>query len=410
MISGQGNIWDASVSSGCEGYLWNRSKDQPFLMVASFLQPHDICGWLKINSHVPDKLRYSSIEPELPDLPANFQYDPNEPIAIQEKRQKIEGVKNNWTEEHWQYYRWSYFRHIEMVDSEIGRLLRALEETGYNNNTMIIFTADHGEGLAHHQMVRKSLLYDEAVKVPLLISLPGHIPQNVEDTHHLVSGIDIMPTLCDYAGIEMPNNVQGLSLRPVLEGSIDTWRIYVVSEVSSNTGRMVRTKQYKYIVYKDDPVEQLFDIIQDPGETHNLTDDDLYASVVEEHRRLLKEWEQRLIISPDIPETDAWWYPQNTEVKTTPSHNHPTELMLYPNYPNPFNPSTAIEFSLPQTAKTKLEIISLDGMIIDVLIDSEQSKGKHTVHWQPEHLTSGTYVCRLQSAGQIKTHKMIYMK
>jgi choline-sulfatase len=162
--------------------------------------------------------------------------------------------------------------------------------------------------MAHHQMVRKKSLYDESAKVPLIISWPGHIAENKKEDFHLVSGLDIMPTLCDYAGIKAPKNMRGLSLRSVLEGNVLSWGRTVVTEVNSNTGRMVRTQRYKYITYKDDPVEQLFDMRGDPGETKNLAKSSRYASTLAEHRRMLRDWESRLDVPPDVPNTDAWWY------------------------------------------------------------------------------------------------------
>jgi len=307
-IGGQGNIGDTSTSLACRAFLQNRSKQRPLLMVASFLQPHDICEWLRLNTEVPGESHYPELADELPPLPDNFEYDINEPAAIRDRRRGCEGTKGNWTPEHWRYYRWSYYRHIEFVDAEIGRLLDALEEFGYIDDTLIILTSDHGEGMAHHQMVRKNTLYDEAAKVPLLISLPGRIPADRTDTTHLVSGLDIVPTICDYASIAPPPRMRGRSLRPILESASAAWRDYIVSEVSSNTGRMVRTAGYKYITYKDDPVDQLFDMKKDPGEKKNLASLAEYAPVVKRHRNMLRQWQARLDDAPTTPNTDAWWY------------------------------------------------------------------------------------------------------
>ena len=277
-------------------------------MVASFLQPHDICEWLRLNTEMPDKLRYPELADELPGLPDNFEYDTNEPAAIKNKRRGNEGTKGNWTPAHWRYYRWSYYRHIEFVDAEIGRVFSALEDFGYINDTLVILTSDHGEGLAHHQMTRKNTLYDEAAKVPLIISLPGRIAADRTDTTHLVSGLDIVPTICDYASVKSPPRMCGRSLRAILESSSAPWRDYVVSEVSSNTGRMVRTAGYKYITYKDDPVDQLFDMVKDPGEKKNLASLAEYASIVNRHKDLLRQWQGQLEDAPTTPNTDAWWY------------------------------------------------------------------------------------------------------
>jgi len=276
-------------------------------MVAPFLQPHDIYEWLRLNTNDPGQLRYEELADKLPELPDNFQFDRNEPQAVKNTRQARDPFINGyWGKQHWRYYLWSYYRHIEFVDAEIGRILQALENSGHAKDTLIVFTSDHGEGLAHHQMVRKNTLYDESAKVSLFFSWPGHIPENVTDRSHLVCGLDVMPTLCDYVGIKTPKMMRGRSIRPILEGKSAPGRDFVVTEVGSNKGRMVRTKQYKYITYKDELMEQLFDMKTDSGETRNLATASKYASTVAEHRRILKDWEARLQVAPNVPNPDAW--------------------------------------------------------------------------------------------------------
>jgi choline-sulfatase len=160
--------------------------------------------------------------------------------------------------------------------------------------------------MGHHQMVRKSSFYDEAARVPLLLSWPGHIVEDKTDKVNLASGMDIMPTLCDYAGIKPPPDTRGLSLRSILEGGNGTLRQFVVTEANSNTGRMLRTQDFKYIKYVDDPVEQLFDMKNDPGETRNLASDSYYTPVLAKHRRLLDHHEARLDAPGDIPHAEFW--------------------------------------------------------------------------------------------------------
>ena len=238
-IGGQGNIGDTSASRACETYLHNnRTSDRPFFMVASFLQPHDICEWLRINTYPPDQLRYAEIETELPPLPDNFEYDPREPDYVKRNRQRRDPPKGNWDEMQWRYYRWSYYRHVEMVDAEIGRILQSLEDTDHLNDTVVIFTSDHGEGMGHHQTVRKSSLYEEALAVPFIISWPGHLPQNQTNTSHLITGMDIFPTVCDFAGIPLPEIMRGRSLRPLLTKPDPAWDDAVVCESNSNRGRI----------------------------------------------------------------------------------------------------------------------------------------------------------------------------
>ena len=306
-LSGAGYICDPVVSRSCEAYIRNRPTDQPFLMVASFMQPHDICEWFRLNTECPEQLRYPELKDQLPPLPANFDYDKQEPERVRTTRLTRDPFvgKKKWNQQQWRYYQWSYYRHIEMVDAEIGRLLDALEETNRLQDTLIVFTSDHGEGLAHHQTVRKSILYDEAVRVPLIVSWPGQIKQRYTCRNTPVSGLDILPTLCDYAGIPIPEKARGISLRPVLDGK-PLERAYVVSEVSSNTGRMVRTKRYKYIKYIDDPVDQLFDMEKDPDEKFNLAVKSEYAEVIREHRRMLTTWENQLEVPEAVPYARDW--------------------------------------------------------------------------------------------------------
>lgn len=306
-IGGQGNLGDASTSRACQAFLRNRHRSRPFFLVASFMQPHDICEWLRLNSDRKDRLRYPSLRDDLPPLPANFQYDAREPAAVKSRRAGNEGMRNGWEDWEWSYYIWSYYRHVEMVDAEIGRVLQALHDTGCTQDTLVIFTADHGEGIACHQTTRKNSLYDEACRVPFIASWPGQVPEDTLDGHSIVSGLDITPTICDYAEVGIPEAVRGRSLRDALEGApMQGAHDMTVSEVLNNSGRMVRTTDYKYVTYRDDPVEQLFDMRRDPGETRNLAADAAFAAEVRSHRKLLYDWERRLDVQPEVPEPDTW--------------------------------------------------------------------------------------------------------
>ena len=156
-----------------------------------------------------------------------------------------------------------------MLDADVGRLLNAIESSGQADNTIIIFTSDHGEGGGSHGHVQKWTTYEESVKVPLILSCPARFKQKVCDDVHLVNGLDIMSTICDYACIKPPPDTQGKSLRPILEGDQVPWRQFVVTE-SIMYGRMVRSDRFKYVKFAYDPIEQLFDLKTDPWETKNL--------------------------------------------------------------------------------------------------------------------------------------------
>lgn len=290
-MGGNGHLGDACTSRVCEGYLRNRRGTKPFLLVCSLLQPHDICQWITMHWDGPDVLPYPDIAGRLPALPANFDWDRNEPKKVQQHG------RPKWSDRQWRYYLWSYYRHVEMVDAEIGRVLNALEDSGQAENTVIVFTSDHGEGRGCHHLTTKNYLYEEAVKVPLVVSWPGQIGEGVTNATHLVSGYDLLPTFSDYAGLTPPPRMVGRSLRPLLEGRSVEGREFVAAEVQE-TGRMIRTPDYKYIMYRGDPVEQFFDMKHDPGETRNLARDAKMAGVLEDHRKLLKAWEGRLELAP----------------------------------------------------------------------------------------------------------------
>jgi arylsulfatase A-like enzyme len=123
------------------------------------------------------------------------------------------------------------------------------------------------------------------------MSYKGVIPKRRIDTTHFVSnGLDLLPTLCDYAGIKAPTGLPGASLRALADGkSPGDWRDHIV--VESQNGRMIRTDRYKYCLYDSgrNP-EQLTDLKKDPGEMQNLAGRSEHQAVLEKHRRLLKEW------------------------------------------------------------------------------------------------------------------------
>jgi len=298
-VSGQGCLGDTSTSYACEHFLRTYSGDKPFILNVGIFQPHDICQWLRVNRDNPDKLVFDELKDQLPDLPSNYGVPKGEPQGLIDNRLKDEPAKGGWSDEHWRYYRWCYFRMIEQFDAEIGRILQALDDTGLAKNTLVILTSDHGEGLGHHNMVRKNFLYDEAAKVPMVIAFPGRARQGVIDREHLVSGVDIMPTICDYAGVPAPPKMRGSSMRPLAEGKATQWRPFVVTEATTGN-RMVRTKDHKFVAYNGDPNVQLFDRRKDPGEINNIaaTSGDLVKS----HKKILADWESKLDYHAELPD------------------------------------------------------------------------------------------------------------
>ena len=209
------------------------------------MNPHDICYGAGFDPRFPEKLRPHQIaatqkyidlrktlseeeyRSQIPPVPANM-----EPNGVYAEMKEIGSGSRNWTEEQWDFYRWMYCRLVEDVEKQIGRILTALANSGLADNTVVVFTSDHGEMGQSHGLVFKSQLLEEATRTPLLIAGPG-IQKGVVDSKNLTCGIDLVPTLCDLAGISIPKGLSGKSLKPVLTGQTDRIpRDYIIVESS----------------------------------------------------------------------------------------------------------------------------------------------------------------------------------
>ena len=190
---------------------------------------------------------------------------------------------------------------MELVDKQVARLLGSLEENGLADNTVVIFTSDHGDGYAAHRWHQKSVLYEESCRVPFIIRWPGGQRQGETDDRLISVGIDLMPTISDIVGARMPPGpYYGKSVLPFVlnRNSPAPTHEYVVSEAEvrkgpkvSYDGRSLRTPEYKYHVWsRGKNREQLFDMINDRGETRNLAGLPEYAGQLQRHRDLFAEW------------------------------------------------------------------------------------------------------------------------
>jgi arylsulfatase A-like enzyme len=223
-------------------------------------------------------------------LHANLRKEPSgEPKASDVYYYMNDHVRNNWTEEDWRLHHWIYHRLTEDVDRQVGTILDALKESGLDQNTIVVFTSDHGDMDGSHKMVHKTQFYEEAARVPFIVAGPG-VVQGIDRQHLVSASVDLVPTFCDFAGAAIPEGVQGLSIKPLVEGKEpDHWRDFVISE--TNLGRMVRSARYKYCQFKGgEPREMLIDMEKDPGEMKNLAGMDVYENVLEEHRSMLYDW------------------------------------------------------------------------------------------------------------------------
>ncbi len=243
-------------------------RDEPFFLMVSFYEPHSpfLFPVEMRDAHSPGEFTVPEIGPE------------DEP--------RIPAIFRDLTQDEKQGIRASYWTSVEFLDRNVGRVLDALDKSGQAESTLIVYIGDHGYLLGQHGRFEKHCSFEEAVRAPLVIRLPGEQAKS-SSSSAFVELIDIFPTLLDYCGLAVPKGVQGRSLRPVLDGKQSTHRERVFVEYAPNEEAMVRDERYKLIYERgksrrDDgydterplpgPNFRLFDLQNDPHETHNLAD------------------------------------------------------------------------------------------------------------------------------------------
>lgn len=189
-----------------------------------------------------------------------------------------------------------YYANITMIDEQIGEIRSALERRGVLENTLIVFTADHGDTLNDHGQSQKWSMYEGSVHVPAIVWGPGRVqPGQVLDG--LTSHMDLGPTILEFAGVEIPSWFEARSLVPALSGEAYPGRSRVFSEhardrILSGTANMTMVLKdgWKLVEYLDPDEGQLFDLRSDPGEMTNLFDDPLHGDRRDELLRDISVW------------------------------------------------------------------------------------------------------------------------
>jgi arylsulfatase A-like enzyme len=186
-----------------------------------------------------------------------------------------------------------------MIDEKVGEIIDALEQNDYLDNSIIIFTSDHGDCLTDHGHSQKWTMYDAITRIPLIVWAPKKF-QGGRVVNELCQQMDLGPTILELAGIEVPRTLEAISMNESLEG--DGWkgRDYVFAEQIKDgilTGcefmTMVRNQEWKLVHFLDEPHGQLFNLTQDPDEVHNLWDDEGSAVQKQSLLDVLREWRIR---------------------------------------------------------------------------------------------------------------------
>ena len=291
------------------------THEKPFFAVVSLENPHDIC-YLSIDAYdasTGGQLYPQCVEPrailaealsamdgrtpdefadECPSLPDNYEIPDREPDWINAHLDDFNRyVRENWSDSEWRLQRYAYCRLTERVDRHVGTVLDALHESGLEEDTLVIFSSDHGDMDAAHRLEHKTVFYDESARVPFIIRYPGNVAAGRVDERSLVgASTDLFQTICDYADAEPPPDLPGASLRQQMEEEVASdLREMIVSE--NPGGRMVRTDRFKYCAYYEGEIrESLVDMVVDPGEMNNLAGMPEHDTELRRHRELLAGW------------------------------------------------------------------------------------------------------------------------
>ena len=280
-------------------YLRNH-KDGPFFLVTSFYDPHS-------PFHFPRDWpqRYRRSDFSVPPISASDRLQ--RPKIFQSlKRREVQGVQA------------AYYTSLSFLDSQVGRVLDALEETGLAPNTIVVYMGDNGYMLGEHGRFEKHCLYDPAVRVPLIVRWPGHLPAG-RKVDSMVESVDLFPTVLELLGVAPPANLHGRSYVPLLRGDgAAKGRDVVFSEYLENEEAMVRSEHYKLIVgtggrkrldgYETEdpnpsPYVRLYDLEADPGESIDLSRNKDLRGVLDS---LLDRLRERLVSTRDgVPPVPA---------------------------------------------------------------------------------------------------------
>ncbi len=262
-------------------YLRSRARgrsDDPFLLCASYHHPHepfwppreywDMYDGAEIAiPDFPDNLAetYSMMDRNLNAYHGVHRYDLRDPVSLYRLRR-------------------AYYGLVTYMDRKVGELLDTLRATGLAENTVVIFASDHGDMLCEKEMVQKRCFYEWSCRVPLIIRFPGGWKAG-NSVNTAVSLLDILPTFCDLGGVDDRLPYDGGSLLPLLE--TDEPDRLIFSQAHEAVGMpciMARQGRYKYnYIHGCEP--QLFDLESDPGEWHNLANDETYSVVADSLRR-----------------------------------------------------------------------------------------------------------------------------
>lgn len=278
-----------------------RHGDRPFALYVNFLEPHMPFFGPRDDQYDPDAI----------DLPANHQALPDESFPakyIEKSNRKTPEAypsREERSEKDWRILRARYYGLCSLVDTHAGRILDSLKARGLWDNTIIVFTSDHGDMMGAHGQTAKGVMYEEAVRVPMLIKMPGQ--KEMKRVKGPMSHIDVMPTIVDLMNPPASEQLEGKSLRPVMESASPRLEEAVVVEWNNaapnggspknkgedNDERTVITPDGWKFAWSAEGKHLLFDQNTDPGETTNLYGRPEHTARVNQAVETINLWQEK---------------------------------------------------------------------------------------------------------------------
>jgi arylsulfatase A-like enzyme len=269
---------------------WVRSRkndDTPFCLVYSCNEPHP--------PYTSPEPFHSMFDSDAMDLPPNWK-DPAGPALVAHRKAEQLQVVTDWTEQQMRAMRAAYWGAVSYVDHLVGRLITALLDAEKWDNTLFIFFSDHGEMLGYHGLIAKgALMYEDLVRIPMIIHPPGGVG-TPHRCAHVVSLIDLVPTIVRFCGGDPASILQGIDFGDLIRGADHAVNDGVAAEFHSvnwtdplHPLRMWVGERWKYVESQDDS-DELYDLHDDPLEMINLIESPAHALALEQARRGLGSW------------------------------------------------------------------------------------------------------------------------
>jgi choline-sulfatase len=237
----------------------------PFVAPKSYFEPYP---FEKIN--LPEK-----VEGDWDDIPKrgiNYVTSVNGQMSVEQQKKAVA----------------AYYASVSFMDAQVGKVLKTLKEEGLEDNTIVIFTSDHGFHLGEHDFWMKVSLHEESVRVPLIIKVPGKEPAICNS---FVELIDLYPTVVELAGLKYPEHIQGKSITKTLDNPNHQVRDMAFSVSQGGRSLLVRTAKWAYIQYDESAKSgvELFDMEKDPNQYKNLANNPKYSRIVNEFQQKLRD-------------------------------------------------------------------------------------------------------------------------